>query len=121
MSSKVPETLDASAAHQLDSPCGGTTQSLNKASSMATNIDNIDSFRALALQVTCHAVNQASDRRRPGLNNLLSRQRFELYAQSSRQSHFYPANTMLDKEVDRKHFIQTQQETIERLGKLGII
>ncbi len=28
---------------------------------------------------------------------------------------------MLDKEVDRKHFIQTQQETIERLGKLGII
>ncbi len=30
------------------------------------------------------------DRRRPGLNNLLSRQRFELYAQSYHQSHFYP-------------------------------
>ncbi|GAA6623755.1 nitrilase-related carbon-nitrogen hydrolase [Scytonema sp. NUACC26] len=60
-------------------------------------------------------------RRRPGLNNLLSRQRLELYAQSYSQSHFYPANTMLDKEVDRKHFIQTQQETIERLAQLGVI
>jgi predicted amidohydrolase len=60
-------------------------------------------------------------RRRPGLNNLLSRQRFELYAESYRQSHFYPANTMLDGEVDRKHFIQTQQATIERLAKLGVI
>ncbi|MBD6614810.1 nitrilase [Komarekiella sp. 'clone 1'] len=61
------------------------------------------------------------DRRRTGLNNLLSRQRFELYAQSYNQSHFYPANTMLEAEVDRKHFIQTQQTTIERLAKLGII
>ncbi|WP_375501341.1 nitrilase-related carbon-nitrogen hydrolase [uncultured Nostoc sp.] len=61
------------------------------------------------------------DRRRPGLNNLLSRQRFELYAESYRQSHFYPANTMLEGEVDRKHFLQTQQATIERLAKLGII
>ncbi|PMB39432.1 nitrilase [Fischerella thermalis CCMEE 5330] len=62
-----------------------------------------------------------SDRRRPGLNNLLSRQRFELYADSYRQSNFYPANTMLDKKVDRQHFIQTQQQTIERLAKLGVI
>ncbi|WP_341529383.1 nitrilase-related carbon-nitrogen hydrolase [Nostoc sp. UHCC 0302] len=61
------------------------------------------------------------DRRRPGLNNLLSRQRFELYAQSYHESHFYPANTMLQGEVDRKHFIQTQQATIERLAKQGII
>jgi predicted amidohydrolase len=61
------------------------------------------------------------DRRRPGLNNLLSRQRFELYAESYRQSHFYPANTMLDREVDRKHFLQTQQASIKRLADLGII
>jgi hypothetical protein len=60
-------------------------------------------------------------RRRPGLNNLLSRQRFELYAESYRQSQFYPANTMLDGEIDRKHFLQTQQTTIERLAKMGII
>jgi predicted amidohydrolase len=60
-------------------------------------------------------------RRRPGLNNLLSRQRFELYAESYSQSHFYPANTMLDTEVDRKHFLQTQQAAIARLSDLGII
>lgn len=61
------------------------------------------------------------DRQRPGLNNILSRQRFALYAQSYSQAQFYPANTMLDQEVDRKHFIQTQQQTIERLTQLGII
>ncbi|MBD2776166.1 nitrilase-related carbon-nitrogen hydrolase [Iningainema tapete] len=60
-------------------------------------------------------------RKRPGLNNLLARQRFELYAESYRQSHFYPANTMLEKEVDRKHFLQTQLETIELLSKQGVI
>lgn len=61
------------------------------------------------------------DRRRPGLNNLLSRQRFELYAQSYSQSQFYPPNTMLEGEIDRKHFIQTQQATIARLEQLGVI
>ena len=92
----------------------------------------IDSFRALALQVTCHAVNRAVDCAeaaklmqqtidRPGLNNLLSRQRFELYAESYRQAHFYPANTMLDLEVDRQHFWHTQQGSIDRLSDLGII
>jgi predicted amidohydrolase len=60
-------------------------------------------------------------RRRSGLNNLLSRQRFELYAESYSQSHFYPANTMQDKEIDRKHFLQTQQTAIDRLSDLGII
>ncbi|MBD2198995.1 MULTISPECIES: nitrilase-related carbon-nitrogen hydrolase [Calothrix] len=61
------------------------------------------------------------DRKRPGLNNILSRQRFELYAQSYLKSQFYPPNTMLNTEVDRKHFLQTQQATIERLAQLGII
>ncbi|CAN1211123.1 Aliphatic amidase [Tumidithrix helvetica PCC 7403] len=60
-------------------------------------------------------------RRRPGLNNLLSRQRFELFAASYSQAHFYPANTMLDKEIERKHFLQTQQVAIDRLADLGII
>ncbi|MBD2502207.1 nitrilase-related carbon-nitrogen hydrolase [Anabaena azotica] len=61
------------------------------------------------------------DRTRPGLNNILSRQRFALYAQSYSQAQFYPTNTMLNQEVDRKYFIQTQQQTIERLTQLGII
>jgi predicted amidohydrolase len=60
-------------------------------------------------------------RRRPGLNNLLSRQRLELYAQTYHQTQIYPPNTMLNPEIDRKHFIQTQQKTIERLSQLGII
>lgn len=60
-------------------------------------------------------------RRRPGLNNFLSRQRFELYAESYAQTHFYPANTMENKEIDRKHFLKTQQEAIDRLSNLGII
>ena len=60
-------------------------------------------------------------RRRPGLHNLLARHRSGLYANSYQQSHYYPANTMLDGEVERQHFIKTQQETIDRLAKLGII
>lgn len=60
-------------------------------------------------------------RRRPGLNNLLSRQRFELYAASYSQTHFYPANTMENGEIDLKHFMKTQQEAIDRLSNLGII
>ncbi|HBB32725.1 MAG TPA: nitrilase [Cyanobacteria bacterium UBA8803] len=60
-------------------------------------------------------------RRRPGLNNLLCRQRLELYADTYAQSSVYPPNTMLDRVVDRQHFIQTQRETIEQLVKLGLI
>lgn len=60
-------------------------------------------------------------RRRLGLNNLLSRQRFELYAESYRQAHFYPVNTMLDTEVDRQHFLKTQQSSIDSLIDLRII
>jgi predicted amidohydrolase len=59
-------------------------------------------------------------RRRPGLNNLLSRQRLELYAQTYSQQ-IYPPNTMLNQPIDRKHFIQTQQQTIEHLSNLGLI
>jgi hypothetical protein len=55
------------------------------------------------------------------VNNLLSRQRFELYAESYSRSHFYPANTILDKEVDRTHSLETQQDAIARLADLGII
>jgi hypothetical protein len=60
-------------------------------------------------------------RRRPGLANLLSRQRFELYAESYRQAQFYPVNTMLNGEVDRMHFMHTQQQTIEHLADSDVI
>lgn len=60
-------------------------------------------------------------RRQPGLGNLLSRQRFEAYVDSYNHSQFYPSNTMSNGLVERKHFIQTQLATIERLAELGII
>jgi predicted amidohydrolase len=60
-------------------------------------------------------------RRQPGLSNLLSRQRFQAYADSYNQSQFYPSNTMLEGAIERKHFIQTQLATIERLAQLGVI
>jgi hypothetical protein len=60
-------------------------------------------------------------RRQPGLSNLLSRQRFQAYVDSYNQSQFYPSNTMLNGSVERKHFIQTQLATIERLAERGVI
>ena len=60
-------------------------------------------------------------RRQPGMQNLLARQRFELYADSYDKFHFYPANNMSDDIPDRQHFNRIQDETIERLAELGII
>lgn len=60
-------------------------------------------------------------RRRPGMMNLLTRQRFELYAESYARNSFHPPNTMLDGRVDRDRFRRTQEETIRRLEKAGLI
>lgn len=60
-------------------------------------------------------------RRRPGLTNLLARQRLDVYAQSYQQAQVYPANTMLTGEIARSHFIDTQRETIQRLSDQGVI
>ncbi|MFQ3633446.1 nitrilase-related carbon-nitrogen hydrolase [Roseiflexus sp.] len=60
-------------------------------------------------------------RRRPGMNNLLARQRFELYAHSYAHTSFYPPNTFLNGSVERQHILRTQQETIDRLVQKGLI
>ena len=60
-------------------------------------------------------------RRRPGMENLLSRQRLELYTQSYGMSGYYPANTMARGVPERKQFAQNQLDTIQRLGDLGRI
>ena len=60
-------------------------------------------------------------RRRPGPKNLLSRQRLEVYAQLYRQSSIYPANTMLEGNIERNHFRQHQQVAMERMRNLGIL
>jgi len=64
-------------------------------------------------------------RRRPGMGNLLSRQRLELFAAAYSGS-VYPPNTMLGPDgvprvPDRSHFVATQREAIERLARAGII
>ena len=60
-------------------------------------------------------------RRRPGMGNLLSRQRFEAYAESYRRHSFYPANSLAERFKGRRHFVETQAEVIERLAKIGVI
>jgi predicted amidohydrolase len=60
-------------------------------------------------------------RRRPGMENLLSRQRFEAYAASYAGHSHYPANTLADGFEGRAHFSRTQAEVIERLARNGII
>jgi predicted amidohydrolase len=64
-------------------------------------------------------------RRRPGMGNMLSRQRLELFA-STYAGSVYPANTMLDAQgaprvPERRHFVETQRAVIERLAASGVI
>jgi hypothetical protein len=60
-------------------------------------------------------------RQRPGMENLLARQRFELFAESYARFYFYPANNLAGATPDRAHFLKTQRETIERLIHTGVI
>jgi predicted amidohydrolase len=64
-------------------------------------------------------------RRRPGMGNILSRQRLELFA-AAYSGTVYPANTMLGADgtlvvPQRQHFISTQRTVIERLEREGLI
>ena len=61
------------------------------------------------------------NRQRPGMANILSRQRFELYAESYAKNSFYPPNTLLANEATRAHFVETQKSVIEKLEKDEII
>jgi predicted amidohydrolase len=61
------------------------------------------------------------NRRRPGMGNILSRQRFELYAESYAKHSFYPPNSLLNKKPERSHFVETQKKVIEKLEKDGVI
>jgi predicted amidohydrolase len=54
-------------------------------------------------------------RQRLGMSNFIARQRFELYADSYAQHHFYPANNLLHQVPERSHFIKTLQESIDAL------
>lgn len=60
-------------------------------------------------------------RQRPGMENLLARQRFEAYASSYAQHAFYPPNTMAAGAPERKHFVETQKAVIAKLQAAGVI
>ncbi len=66
-----------------------------------------------------------SARRKPGMTNVLSRQRTELFASTYATGSHQQANALLDGDVvkapDRDHFNRVQAETLERLAKDGLI
>ena len=60
-------------------------------------------------------------RQRPGMSNLLARQRTELFAASYAGTQIYPSNTLLDVEPSRGHFLEVQKNTIANLLAKGIL
>ena len=62
------------------------------------------------------------ERRRPGMGNLLARNRFDLYARSYADAAFHSANGLRDgRAPDRSYFMQTQRTVIERLIDRGVV
>ena len=59
------------------------------------------------------------------MTNILARQRLEIFAPTYEKFNVYPANNLLaDGEIivpDRKHFVATQLQVIEKLIKSGIL
>ncbi|UVO54782.1 nitrilase-related carbon-nitrogen hydrolase [Sphingomonas sp. SUN039] len=65
-------------------------------------------------------------RRRPGMTNVLSRQRLAAFANTYTTDNHQRANTLLDADgvvsvPDRDHFNRVQAETLERLARDGLI
>jgi predicted amidohydrolase len=61
-------------------------------------------------------------RRRPGMANLLVRNRFDAYASSYAQARFHEANGLGDGAVpERSWFVDAQRAVIERLARDGVI
>ena len=64
-------------------------------------------------------------RRRPGMPNLLARQRLELFADTYGGDPVHPKNSLLDggkhRIPDRQDFLKTQTQVIESLVRKGVI
>jgi deaminated glutathione amidase len=75
---------------------------------------------SMVANATVHVDALRHHRQRPGMGNFLSRQRFELFAETYQQG-VYPANTLVNKNADRNHFINQQKEVIELLKQKKII
>jgi predicted amidohydrolase len=105
----------------------------NSTDGMSKIVDFLGEVRAQAgfgeSSVACAEIDLAAlrrYRRRPGMGNLLSRQRLELFAAVYAGNPVYPANTLLaaDGSVtvpERSHFLETQRKVIERLAALGLV
>jgi predicted amidohydrolase len=74
------------------------------------------SGESMVANATIHLDALRYHRARPGMSNFLSRQRFELFADTYNKV-IYPANSLLNKKVDRKHFMDTQKEVIDKILK----
>jgi predicted amidohydrolase len=105
----------------------------NSTDGMSKIVDFLGEVRASAgfgeSSVACAEIDLAAlrrYRRRPGMGNLLSRQRLELFAAVYGGAPIYPANTLLDANgavvvPERSHFLETQRQVIERLARLGLV
>jgi deaminated glutathione amidase len=74
---------------------------------------------SMVANATIHINALRQHRSRPGMNNFLSRQRFELFAETYSRS-LYPANSLAGKTADRSHFISQQKEVIAAMKQKGI-
>lgn len=95
-------------------------------------VDHLGEVRAEAGQGESMVANASIDiaalrraRQRPGMGNMLSRQRLELFAATYAGS-VYPANTLLDSAgqpfvPERAHFMATQRRSMDLLGSRGVI
>ncbi len=73
----------------------------------------------------CAEIDLAASRRfraRPGMTNLLCRQRFEAYNAVFAEASVYPANTLAGVSFpDRGHFMDAIRESIKRLQENGVV
>jgi predicted amidohydrolase len=75
---------------------------------------------SMVANATIHIDALRHHRNRPGMSNFLSRQRLELFAPFYAQS-IYPANSLINKDANRNHFIEQQRKTITLLKNKGIV
>jgi predicted amidohydrolase len=75
---------------------------------------------SMVANATIHIDALRHHRNRPGMSNFLSRQRLELFAPFYTQS-IYPANSLINKDANRNHFIEQQRKTITLLKNKGIV
>ena len=63
-------------------------------------------------------------RNRPGMSNMLSRQRLELFQSTYNSISIYPPNSLIDKKTgdffipERTHFSNTQKNVLDNLQKI---